>query len=59
MIVLNVIAWIVFIISIFAYTVGTVMNKTMRGRVGNFVLLLGYIFTLIAYLNKESITLVY
>ena len=29
MIVLNVIAWIVLIISIFAYTVGTVMNKTM------------------------------
>ena len=52
MIILNVIAWIVFIISIFAYTVGTVMNKTMSGRVGNFVLLLGYICTLIAYINK-------
>lgn len=52
MIVLNVIAWIVFIISIFAYTVGTVIDKTISGRVGNFVLLLGYICTLIAYINK-------
>ena len=52
MIVLNVIAWIVFIISILAYTVGTVMNKTMSERVGNFVLLLGYICTFIAYINK-------
>lgn len=52
MIVLNVIAWIFLIISIFAYTVGTVMNKTMSERVGNFVLLLGYICTLIAYINK-------
>ena len=52
MIVLNIIAWIVFIISILACTVGTVMNKTMSGRVENFVLLLGFICTLIAYINK-------
>ena len=52
MIVLNVIAWIILIISIFAYTVGTVRDKTMSGRVVHFVLLLGYICTLIAYINE-------
>ena len=52
MIVLNVIAWMLLIISILAYTVGTVRDKTISGRVGNFVLLLGYICTLIAYINK-------
>ena len=52
MIVLNVIAWIILIISILAFAVGTVTDKTISGRVGNFVLLLGYICTLIAYINK-------
>ena len=52
MIILNIIAWMLLIISILAYTVGTVIDKTISGRVGNFVLLLGYICTLIAYINK-------
>ena len=52
MIVLNVIAWMFLIITILAYTVGTVRDDTMAGRVVHFVLLLGYICTLIAYINK-------
>lgn len=52
MIVLNVIAWIVLILSITAYAVGTVIEKTISGRIGDFVLLLGYIAILIAYVNK-------
>ena len=52
MIVLNVIAWIILIISIFAYTVGTVTEKTVSRRVAEFVFMLGYICTLIAYINK-------
>ena len=52
MIVLNIIAWIILIISILAYTVGTVTDKTISGRVGNFIVLLGFICTLIAYINK-------
>lgn len=52
MIVLNVIAWIFLIISILAYAVGTVTEKTISGRVEDFALMLGYICTLIAYINK-------
>ena len=52
MIVLNVIAWIVLIISIMAFAIGTVTDKTISGRVGDFALMLGYICTLIAYINK-------
>ena len=52
MIVLNVIAWIVFIISILAYTVETVREEKIGSRVANFIVLLGFICTLIAYINK-------
>ena len=52
MIVLNVIAWIILIISILAFAIGTVTDKTVSGRVGDFVFMLGYICTLIAYINK-------
>ena len=52
MIVLNVIAWIILIISILVYTVETVTEKTIGNRVANFIVLLGYICTLIAYINK-------
>ena len=52
MIVLNVIAWIFLIISILAFAIGTVTDKTVSGRVGDFVFMLGYICTLIAYINK-------
>ena len=52
MIVLNVIAWIFLIISILAFAIGTVTDKTISGRVGDFVFMLGYICTLIAYINK-------
>ena len=52
MIVLNIIAWIILIISILAFAIGTVTDKTVSGRVGDFVFMLGYICTLIAYINK-------
>ena len=52
MIVLNVIAWIFLIISILVYAVGTVTEKTVNRRVAEFVFMLGYICTLIAYINK-------
>ena len=52
MIVLNVIAWIFLIISILVNAIGTVTDKTISVRVGNFVCMLGYICTLIAYINK-------
>ena len=52
MIVLNLIAWIILITSILAFAIGTVTDKTVSGRVGDFALMLGYICTLIAYINK-------
>ena len=52
MIVLNVIAWMFLIMTILAYTVGTVTEKTVSRRVSEFVFMLGYICTLIAYINK-------
>ena len=52
MIVLNVIAWIFLIMSILAFTKEVVIKKTTANRALDFVLLLGYICTLIAYINK-------
>ena len=52
MIVLNIIAWIILIISILAYTVETVREETIGSRVANFIVLLGFICSLIAYINK-------
>ena len=49
---LNVVAWIILILSIIVYIVGMITNKSMGERIGNLVLLLGYIGTLIAYINK-------
>ncbi len=52
MIVLNVIAWIILILSILGNAIGAVVNKTESTRVENLVLMLGYICTLIVYINK-------
>ena len=52
MIVLNVIAWIFLIISILAFARGVVIEEPRASRALDFVLMLGYICTLIAYINK-------
>lgn len=52
MIVLNIIAWIILIISILAFARGVVIEEPRDSRALDFVLMLGYICTLIAYINK-------
>ena len=55
MIVLNVIAWIILIISILAYTVETVREETIGSRVANFIVLLGLlIVTIRIYFHKQA-----
>lgn len=49
---LNVVAWIFLILSIIVYSINMITEKSIGNRFGNLILLLGYIGTLIAYINK-------
>ena len=49
---LNVVAWIMMILAIIAYFFGTLTEESTGKRFANFLMLIGYIGTLIAYINK-------
>lgn len=51
-ILLNLIAWIMFILTILACVVSMISNEDKDRRVSALMLLLGYICTVIAFINK-------